>query len=293
MVLSGGTFKMGGDLTINRVGYGAMQLTGPGIYGPPEDEHNARTLLRRAVDLGVNFIDTADVYGPHYNEQIIRDALSPYPDDLVIATKAGLIHGGPESTSRNLVMDGTAVHIRNAVEGSLRRLGVERIDLYQLHRIDPAVPIEDTMDTFRQLRDEGKIRYIGLSEVTIEEIERARKVVEIATVQNLYNLIHRKHDDVLAYCNQQKIGFMPWYPLKAGKLATSHNAMAAIIERTGANPAQIALSWLLRKSPVMLLIPGTSSIKHLEENIAACEIELFDEEINMLDAMGKLPQPGT
>jgi pyridoxine 4-dehydrogenase len=282
-----GTFSIGGTLPVYRMGFGAMRLTGPGIWGPPEDEASARGVLRRAVELGVDFIDTADVYGPDDNERLIHEALHPYPAGLVIGTKAGLIRSGP-STPENLgiTMNGTEAHIRGALEGSLRKLGVDCIDLYQLHRVDPATPIEETMRVFRALRDEGKIRHVGLSEVNVEEIERARSVVEIATVQNLYNVATRKHDDVLAYCERNGIGFIPFYPLHAGALANSE-AMAEIVARTGATPAQIALAWLLKKSPVTILIPGTSSIAHLEQNVAACEVELSDTD---MEALERLPE---
>jgi len=280
-----GAFSIGGDLRVQRLGYGAMQLTGPGVWGPPEDEDNARAVLRRAVELGVNFIDTADVYGPDDNERVIREALYPYPTDLVIGTKGGLVRAGPATRENpGMSMNGSEKHIRDAVEGSLRKLATECIDLYQLHRIDPAIPVEDTMGVFRALRDEGKIRHIGLSEVTVEEIKRAQSVVEIATVQNVYNLITRRHEDVLEYCEQNAIAFIPFWPLHSGGLAKSR-AMGDIAERTGATPAQIALAWLLRKSPAIILIPGTSSIGHLEQNIAAGEVELSETD---MVALGRL-----
>jgi pyridoxine 4-dehydrogenase len=284
-VTRSGAFSIGDDLPVHRLGYGAMQLTGPGVWGPPEEEDNARAVLRRAVELGVNFIDTADVYGPDDNERIIREALYPYPTDLVIGTKGGLVRAGPATReSPGMSMNGSEKHIRDAVEGSLRKLAIERIDLYQLHRIDPAIPLEETLRVFRALRDEGKIRHIGLSEVTVEEIKRARSVVEVATVQNVYNLITRKHEDVLAYCEQNGIAFIPFWPLHSGRLAKS-KAMDDLAERTGATPAQIALAWLLRKSPAIILIPGTSSIKHLEQNLAACDVELSKAD---MIALGRL-----
>ena len=282
-----GTFRIGGDIPVHRMGFGAMRLTGPGIWGPPADEDNARKLLRRAAELGVDFIDTADVYGPDHSERLIREALHPYPEKLVIATKAGLVRTEPYNPKRPIPKNGSEAHIRKALEGSLRKLGVERIDLYQLHRIDPEIPVEETMRVFKALRDEGKIRHIGLSEVGVAEIERARKVVEIATVQNLYNLAARQHEEVLAYCEKHGIGFMPFYPLDAGKLATSE-AMNDIVRRTKATPAQVALAWLLKKAPVMLLIPGTASVEHLEENIGACDVTLTDADMAALERLGKV-----
>ncbi|MBB4122398.1 aldo/keto reductase [Martelella radicis] len=284
-----GTFGIGGDLPVTRMGFGAMRLTGELVWGPPEDEAEARRILRRAVELGVNLIDTADVYGPEHNERIIREALHPYPEDLVIATKGGLLRAG-RGTRENLMIshDAGEAHIREAVEGSLHRLGIERIDLYQLHRIDPEVPVEDTMGVFRALREEGKIRHVGLSEVSVAEIERARSVVEIATVQNHYNLADRSYEDVLAYCEEHGIGFMPFYPLNAGALAVDATA-TAIAERLGATKAQVALAWLLARSANMLLIPGTGSIDHLEENIGASALALSSEDFAALDAAGQKP----
>jgi pyridoxine 4-dehydrogenase len=281
-----GVFSIGGDLPVRRLGYGAMQLTGPGVWGPPEDEDNARAVLRRAVELGIDFIDTADVYGPDNNERIIREALHPYPTGLVIGTKAGLVRAGPATRENpGISMNGSEKHIRDAVEGSLRKLGLECIDLYQLHRIDPAIPVEETMGVFRALREEGKIRHIGLSEVGVEEIKRARSVVEIATVQNVYNLITRMHEDVLTYCEQNGIAFIPFWPLHSGGLAKSE-AMEGVVARTGAARAQVALAWLLRKSPAIILIPGTSSIEHLEQNIAACDVELSEADMEALERLG-------
>jgi aryl-alcohol dehydrogenase-like predicted oxidoreductase len=280
-----GTFHIGGDLPVHRMGFGAMRLTGPGVWGPPQDEATAKAVLRRAVALGVNFIDTADVYGPDDNERIICEALHPYPTGLVVGTKAGLVRSGP-STPENptIIMNGTEAHIRRAVAASLHKLGLARIDLYQLHRIDPAIPIEETMRVFRALREEGKIRHVGLSEVGVDDIKRAQSVVEIATVQNVYNLARRKHDDVLAYCAQNNIGFIPFWPLQRGALAKSE-AMAEIVARVDATPAQVALAWLLRKSPVIILIPGTSSIEHLEQNVAACNVQLSDTDMEALERL--------
>ncbi len=281
-----GIFRIGGDLPVHRMGYGAMQLTGPGVWGPPQDEDNARAVLRGAVERGINFIDTADVYGPDDNERIIREALHPYLTGLVIGTKAGLVRAGPATRENpGISMNGSEKHIRNAVEGSLRKLGLDCIDLYQLHRIDPAIPVEETMGVFRALRDEGKIRHIGLSEVGVEEIKRARSVVEIATVQNVYNLITRMHEDVLVYCEQNDIAFIPFWPLHSGNLAKSET-MRDIAAQAGVTPAQVALAWLLKKSPAIILIPGTSSIEHLEQNIAACDIELSEPALQTLGRLG-------
>ena len=262
-----------------------MQLTGPGVWGPPTDPEGARTVLRRAVELGINFLDTADVYGPGDNEQLIFEALHPYPSDLVIATKAGMVRSGPATRENpGISMNGTAEHIRHAVEGSLRRLRVERIDLYQLHRIDPATPIEETMGVFRALQDEGKIRHIGLSEVGVDDIERARAVVDIATVQNVYNLGVRRHDPVLAHCEANGIGFIPFWPLHIETVAASP-VLADIAAEVGATTSQVALAWLLRKSRVTILIPGTSSVAHLEENVAAAGVELSEAQMLALDGL--------
>lgn len=278
-------FLIGGDMPVQRMGFGAMRLTGPGVWGPPDDAANARSVLRRAVQLGINFIDTADVYGPDDNERIIREALYPYPANLIIGTKGGLIRSGPATAEKpGMSMNGTEAHIRRAVERSLRNLGVQRIDLYQLHRVDPATPIEETMRVFRALRDEGKIRHIGLSEVGVNEIARARSVVEIATVQNRYNLITRTHDDVLTYCERHHIGFIPFYPQTVGDLPKT-KAMSRILARTAATPGQVALAWLLKKSPVTIVIPGTSSIGHLEQNVAACGVVLSDTDMEALERL--------
>jgi pyridoxine 4-dehydrogenase len=281
----GGVFHIGGDLPVRRMGFGAMQLTGPGVWGPPKDRANAQAVLRRAMELGVNFIDTADVYGPHDNEHLIRETLHPYAEGLVIATKGGLVRSGPATRENpGISMNGTQAHIRRAVETSLRDLGVSCIDLYQLHRVDPATPIEETMDVFRSLREEGKIRYIGLSEVGVEEIERARAVVEIATVQNIYNLAVRRHANVLAYCERNAIGFIPFWPLHIEAVAQSET-LARIAEQAGASTSQVALAWLLKTSPTTILIPGTSSVAHLEENVAACDVELTEAHMRALDQL--------
>jgi aryl-alcohol dehydrogenase-like predicted oxidoreductase len=284
-------FLIGGDRPVRRLGFGAMQLTGPGIWGPPGDRANAVAVLRHAVDLGVNFIDTADVYGPGDNERLIREALYPYPPDLVIATKAGLVRSGPGTRTRpGFSANGTPTHIRRAVEGSLRDLGLERIDLYQLHRVDPATPMEETMEVFRALREEGKIKHIGLSEVSVEQIERARAVVEIATVQNVYSLAIRKHDSVLAHCESSGIGFIPFWPLHLQALAGSE-PLVRIADQTASTPSQVALAWLLKKSAATLLIPGTSSVAHLEENVAAREVEFSDAQMRELEQLGKKLEP--
>lgn len=280
-------FRIGGDLPVHRVGYGAMRLTGPGVWGPPQDPHAAAAVLRRAVDLGIDFIDTADVYGPGDNERLIRDTLAPYKAGLVIGTKGGMVRSGPATPENpGMSMDGSAAHIRRAVEGSLRDLGVERIDLYQLHRVDPAIPIEETMAVFLALRTEGKIRHVGLSEVGTEQIERARSVVPVATVQNRFNLTDRRHHDVLVHCERNGIGFIPFYPLGAGALIKSAK-VATIAARTSASSGQVALAWLLQKSPVMLLIPGTSSLAHLEQNVAARDLVLTEDEMMALDQIGQ------
>ena len=277
-----GTFAIGGDLTVNRLGFGAMRITGKGIWGEPADPDEARAVLRRAVELGVNLIDTADSYGPDVSERLIGETLAPYSEGVVIATKAGLVRPGPGQWNA----DGRPEHIREALEGSLRRLKLETIDLYQLHHIDPKVPMEDQLGTMAELRDEGKVRHVGLSEVGVEEIEKSRQIVPIATVQNRYNLTDRGHEDVLDFCEREGIGFVPWFPLATGDLARSGSPLDEIASGRGAAPGQVALSWLLHRSSVMLPIPGTSSVGHLEENIAAASIELTDEEFEELSKMG-------
>lgn len=275
------TFSLGGDLTVNRLGYGAMRLTGEGIWGYPADRDNAIALLRRVVELGVNFIDTADSYGPHINEELIREALHPYPEGLVIATKGGLLRTGPNEWP----VLGKPAYLRQAVETSLRRLGVERIDLYQLHRVDPDFPLEDQVGELRKLQEEGKIRHIGLSEVDVAQLEAAQAVAPIVSVQNLYNLAARQHEAVLERTTEQGIAFIPWFPVATGELARPGGVLDEAAKEHGATPAQLALAWLLRKSPVVLPIPGTSSIAHLEENVAAARIELTDEEFEKLSAL--------
>jgi aryl-alcohol dehydrogenase-like predicted oxidoreductase len=278
----GGSFTIGGTTEVARLGYGAMQLTGPGIWGPPRDRDEAIRVLRRAVELGVGFIDTADSYGPFVSEELIREALHPYPDDLVIGTKGGLTRGGPDDWR----VVGRPEYLRQQCELSLRHLGLERIELYQLHRIDPKVPVEETLGELVLLQQEGKLRHIGLSEVTVEEIERARKTAEIATVQNLFNVANRQSEDVLDYCEREGIGFIPWFPLNTGGLADAGGPLAAIAERHGASPAQLALSWLLHRSPVMLPIPGTSKVDHLEDNMKGAALELSEDEVAELEEAG-------
>ena len=273
-----GTFLLGGDLPVHRLGFGAMRLTGKGIWGEPRDHTEAIAVLRRALELGVNLIDTADSYGPEVSERLIAEALYPYPQGLVIATKAGLERPGPDQWKPN----GRPEHLRAACEGSLRRLKLERIDLYQLHRIDPDVPFADQFGTLKRLQEEGKIRHIGLSEVTVAELERARQLLPIVSVQNLYNLADRHSEAVLDHCEREEIAFLPWFPLATGTLARSGGPLAKAAARLRATPAQVALAWLLRRSPVMLPIPGTSSVRHLEENTGAALLELSDREFAAL-----------
>lgn len=268
------TFRLGGDLPVNRLGFGAMRITGKGIWGPPKDHEGSLAVLRRAVELGVNLIDTAESYGPHVSEELIAEALHPYPKGLVIATKGGLERSGPDQWPIN----GRPERLRKGVEGSLRRLRLDRIDLWQLHRIDPDVPEEDQFGAIREFQREGKIRHAGLSEVTVEEIKRARKFFDVVSVQNRYNLADREWEKVLDYCDRENIGFIPWFPLQTGKLAGSAGPLTRVARSHHATPAQIALAWLLRRSKVMLPIPGTSSVKHLEENMGGAGIRLTDEE---------------
>ena len=269
-----------GDLTVRRLGFGAMRLCGPGIWGEPEDPEAAEAVLRRVVELGINLIDTADAYGPEVNERQIYSALYPYPDDLVIATKGGLVRPGPGRWDRN----GRPRHLREACEGSLRRLGVDTIDVYQFHRPDSRVPFEDSVWALAELRDEGKIRHVGLSNVGVREIELALDIVPIVSVQNRYNLTDRSSEAVLETCEREGIAFIPWFPLATGDLARPGGDLDEIASRHGATPAQVALAWLLAKSPVMLPIPGTSSVEHLEENVAATELELSEEEVAALSS---------
>lgn len=274
--ITSATVSLGGELTVRRVGFGAMRITGNGIWGPPKDPASMLAVLRRAVELGVNFIDTADSYGPHVSEELIAKALAPYPRDLVIATKGGWNRPGPDQWTH----DASPEHLRKAVEGSLRRLRLDCIDLYQLHTPDPAVSFDASMETLAELRAEGKVRLIGLSNVTREHIERARKIIPIVSVQNRYSFADREWDYVVNYCEQNRIVFIPWFPLGAGKVA------GALLERIAKahdkTPKQVALAWLLKRSPIMLPIPGTSSIEHLEENVEAAALRLNDKEYAQL-----------
>jgi pyridoxine 4-dehydrogenase len=276
-----GTFSLGGELTVNRLGFGTMRLTGAGIWGEPANRAEAVAVLRRAVELGINLIDTADSYGPYVAEYLIREALHPYPKGVVIATKAGLVRTGPNAWAPV----GRPEYLRQECEMSLRRLGLDRIDLFQLHRIDPKVPAEEQFGLLRDLQSEGKIRYAGLSEVSVADIKAARKVLPIVSVQNLYNITDRKHEDVLEYCTRENLGFIPWFPLATGSLAKSGSALDRIAQRQGAEPGQVALAWLLKKSPVTLPIPGTSQVKHLEDNTAAAQLELDDTTFGELDRL--------
>jgi aryl-alcohol dehydrogenase-like predicted oxidoreductase len=289
-----GTFHLGGDLAVHRLGFGAMRITGPGVWGPPQDRAEAVRTLRRAVSLGVNLIDTAESYGPHVSEELIAEALVPYPTGLVIATKGGFDRPGPDRWEVNCRPE----RLREGLNGSLRRLRLERIDLFQLHRIDPNVPEEEQLGFLQRAQREGKIRHIGLSEVGVEQIERANKVLPVVSVQNRYNVVDRSWEAVVDYCDRHRIGFMPWYPLQAGNVATSGlrrfargvlgrvdprtAIVARIAKRHGATPSQIALAWLLAHSPVVLPIPGTSKVRHLEENVPAASIRLTAEDMDLL-----------
>jgi pyridoxine 4-dehydrogenase len=273
-----GTFRLGGELEVHRLGFGAMRITGEGIWGPPADHERALAVLRRAVELEVDFIDTADSYGPFVSEDLIREALHPF-DGVTIATKAGLTRTGPSEWWPV----GRPEYLRQCLEMSLRRLGVDTIDLWQLHRIDPKVPREEQFGVLKEAVDAGKVRFVGLSEVGVEEIEAARAVVPIATVQNLYNLTSRQHEDVVDHCEREGIGFIPWFPLAAGSLARPGEVVAEAADAHGATPSQVALAWLLRRSPAMLPIPGTGSVEHLEENVAAAALELSDEQFAAID----------
>jgi pyridoxine 4-dehydrogenase len=269
-----GEFIIGNDLRVTRLGFGAMRITGNGIWGEPADRSGAIRVLRRAVELGVNFIDTADSYGPGVSEEIIAEALYPYPTDLAIATKAGFERPGPNRWVEN----GRPEHLRSACEGSLRRLRLDRIDLYQLHRIDSKVPAEDQLGALQDLQAQGKIKHIGLSEVSVRQIQHAQTIVSIVSIQNRYSVTDRGSEDVLEYCEKQKIGFIPWYPLAAGQLSREGSPVGRLAARLNATPSQVALAWLLARSPVILPIPGTSSVEHLEENVAAADLKI-DESI--------------
>ena len=277
-----GTFKLGGDLSVNRLGFGAMRVTGQGIWGEPEDRSEAIRVLKRLPELGVNFIDTADSYGPYVSEDLIREALHPY-DGLVVATKGGLTRHGPDVWPPL----GRPEYLRQCVLMSLRRLGVERIDLWQLHRIDAKVDRDEQFGAIAEMQQEGLIRHVGLSEVSVEEIGAAQAHFEVVSVQNLYNLVTRGSEDVVDYCEAENIGFIPWFPLAAGSLAREGSVLDDIAKKLGASPSQVALSWVLKRSPVMLPIPGTSKVSHLEENVAAAALELSDEDFRALDEVGR------
>jgi len=278
-----GTFSLGGDLPVHRLGYGAMRITGDGVWGEPKDSTTAKKVLQRAVELGVNFIDTADAYGPDVSERLIGEALAPYADGVVIATKGGLTRQGPNKW----LPVGRPEYLQQQVEMSLRRLKVERIDLWQLHRIDPKVPVEESLGVIKRLQRAGKIRHVGLSEVKPKEIEQARKVVEIVSVQNQYNLSNREHEDTLDYCTQNNIAFIPWYPVAAGKLAQPGGKLDTAAKQHGATVSQLSLAWLLHHSPVILPIPGTSSVEHLEENVGAANVQLSDAEWKEIEEAAK------
>lgn len=275
-----GTFQLGGDLRVHRLGFGAMRITGKGVWGPPADRREAIAVLKRAVELGVNLIDTAESYGPFISEELIAEALHPYPAGLVIATKGGLDRTGPDQWP----MNATPARLEEGLDGSLRRLKLECIHLYQLHRIDPKVPEEQQFEFLRRVQREGKVRHIGLSEATVEQIDRARRFFPVVSVQNRYNVADREWERVLEYCTREQIGFIPWYPLQIGKFADSR-VMSRIASRHEASASQIAIAWLLRRSPVMLPIPGTSRVKHLEENVAAAGIQLTDEEFDVTSTL--------
>ena len=278
---SAGEFLIGGDLRVARLGFGAMRITGDGIWGEPSDRAEAVRVLRRAVELGINFIDTADSYGPGVSEEIIAEALHPYQPGLVIATKGGFMRPGPNRWVEN----GKPEHLRSACEGSLRRLRLERIDLYQLHRIDPKVPAEEQLGTLKDLQAQGKIKHIGLSEVSVREIQQARTIVPIVSVQNRYSVTDRGSEDVLKYCEKEKMGFIPWFPLAAGRVSGSESPVRRVAARWKVTPSQVALAWLLARSPVMLPIPGTSKVEHLEENVAAAELKIDANKWQELDRM--------
>jgi aryl-alcohol dehydrogenase-like predicted oxidoreductase len=275
------TFAIGGDLPVRRLGYGAMQLPGPGVWGEPADREGALRVVRAAVEQGVDFIDTADSYGPFVSEQLIAEALHPYPEGLVVATKAGLTRQGPGIWTPV----GRPAYLRQQVELSLRHLRVERIDLIQLHRIDPEVPLADQLGAFKELQEEGKVRHVGVSEVSVAELEAAREIVDVVSVQNLYNLTNRQSQDVLDHATEHGIAFIPWFPIATGDLAAPDSPVADIARELDATPSQVALAWLLHTSPVVLPIPGTRSVAHLTENLAAAQLDLSDEDMARLDAL--------
>jgi pyridoxine 4-dehydrogenase len=283
LAANAGGFLIGKELRVTRLGFGAMRITGKGIWGEPADRAQAVRVLRRAVELGINFIDTADSYGPSVSEEIIAEALHPYPEGLVIATKGGFERPGPNRWTEN----GKPEHLRAACEGSLRRLRLERIDLYQLHRIDPKVPAEDQLGTLKDLQAQGKIKHIGLSEVSVRQIEYAQTIVPIVSVQNRYSISDRGSEDVLKYCEKEKIGFIPWFPLAAGQLSGTESPISRVAAQWKATPSQVALAWLLARSPVMLPIPGTSSVEHLEENVAAAALKVDEGKMQELSQAAK------
>ena len=278
----GGTFLLGGDLPVRRLGYGAMRITGRGIWGDPPDREAAKALLRRVLELGIDLIDTADSYGPDVSEELIAEALHPYPEDLVIATKGGLLRTGPGQWPP----DGRPEHLKQACEGSLRRLRVDRIDLYQLHRPDPAVPYEDSVGALAELRTEGKVRHVGVSNVTVDQLAAATSIVPVVSVQNRYNLADRASEDVLQVCERDGLAFLPWFPLATGDLAKPGSVLDDVATRLRVPPSQVALAWLLHHSPAALPIPGTSSIAHLEENVAAAGLDLAPDDVEALDRLG-------
>ena len=278
-----GTLAIGGDLKVHRLGYGAMRITGKGIWGEPKDPETAKKVLRRAVELGVNFIDTADSYGPEVSERLIGEALAPYADGVVIATKAGLTRQGPDKW----LPVGRPEYLQQEVEMSLRRLKRERIDLWQLHRIDPKVPVEESLGVIKKMQEQGKIKHVGLSEVKPHEIDQARKVVDIVSVQNLYNIGDRSHEDVVEYCTEHGLAFIPWFPVAAGKLTQPGGKLDAAAKRHRTTLSQLSIAWLLHRSPVMLPIPGTSSVEHLEENVAAASVKLSAAEWQEIEQSAK------
>jgi aryl-alcohol dehydrogenase-like predicted oxidoreductase len=278
-----GEFVIGNDLRVIRLGFGAMRITGKGIWGEPLDRAEAIRVLRRAVELGINFIDTADSYGPNVSEEIIAEALYPYPEGLVIATKGGFMRSGPDQWAEN----GKPEHLRSACEGSLRRLRLERIDLYQLHRIDPKVPADDQLGTLKDLQVQGKIKHIGLSEVSVSQIQHAQTIVPIVSVQNRYSVTDRGSEDVLEYCEKEKMAFIPWFPLAAGQVSGPNSPVSRVAARLHASPSQIALAWLLARSPVMLPIPGTSKVAHLEENVAAADLKIDKNAMQELSGLAR------
>jgi len=275
-----GELTLGGDLTVHRMGFGSMRLTGDGVWGDPPDREEAKGVLRRAVELGVNLIDTADSYGPEVAERLIGEALAPYPDGLVVATKGGLVRGGPGDWSA----DCRPEHLKEACEGSLRRLRVDRIDVYQLHTVDRLIPLAESVGALAELREEGKIRHVGLSNVNVEQLEEARSIVPVVSVQNRYSLSDRGHESVLEACEREGLGFIPWFPLAAGRAARGEGAVERVARENDVAPVQLALAWLLARSPVMLPIPGTSSVEHLEENVAAAALKLEQSEFDALAA---------